>query len=222
MPFGGKTDARENATLDNELGSGTPASVYFGLATSISGDGTITEVANAGAYARVTVTNNATNFPAASGGQKQNANAITWAQASANWAADPTRIMAWFIADSGTYGGGNVREYGLFIGTAYVFTALASSDFFTCYGTTFTNGQKVKVAPVFGAGDSLPTGVSEYTTYYIVGVSGNTFQLSATSGGSAINITANGAGLVALDLAQECLNGNTFSIPALGLTLSED
>lgn len=38
------------------------------------------------------------------------------------------------------------------------------------------------------------TGISTNTAYYVVGVTANTFQVSATSGGSAIALTTNGSG----------------------------
>jgi hypothetical protein len=41
---------------------------------------------------------------------------------------------------------------------------------------------------------ALPTGISEGTVYYIVGAATDTFQLSLTSGGAAIDITAVGSG----------------------------
>lgn len=41
---------------------------------------------------------------------------------------------------------------------------------------------------------TLPTGLSQTTTYYIVNSTTNTFEVSLTSGGSAIDITGNGSG----------------------------
>ncbi len=43
---------------------------------------------------------------------------------------------------------------------------------------------------VGGAG--LPTGLTEGTVYFVVSSATDTFKLSATSGGSAINITTDG------------------------------
>jgi hypothetical protein len=40
--------------------------------------------------------------------------------------------------------------------------------------------------------ESLPTGLTEGTVYFVVGATTDTFQVSATSGGSAVNITAIG------------------------------
>lgn len=87
MP-GSKSDYLENKVLDHILGNtayAAPATVYFALYTvapSDSGGGT--EVSG-GAYARVAVTNNATNFAAASGGLKRNSTVITWPTATASW-----------------------------------------------------------------------------------------------------------------------------------------
>lgn len=77
-----------NATLDAWLGSTTlgPATVYialFTVAPTAAGGGT--EVSG-GAYARVAVTNNATNFPAAAAQIKANGTAWDFGTASgANW-----------------------------------------------------------------------------------------------------------------------------------------
>jgi hypothetical protein len=48
----------------------------------------------------------------------------------------------------------------------------------------------------FLAGGSIPTGLTAYTTYYVVSPSTDTFEVSATKGGSAINTTSTGASLV--------------------------
>lgn len=79
-------DSVANSKLDADFGSGTPATWYIALFTAMpAADGTGgTEVAG-GSYARVAVTNNAANFPAAAARAKSNANAITFAQATAAW-----------------------------------------------------------------------------------------------------------------------------------------
>jgi hypothetical protein len=55
-------------------------------------------------------------------------------------------------------------------------------------------GDQVVLWGLGGAG--LPTGLAEGTIYFVVGSATNTLQLSATSGGSAINVTAVGAGFL--------------------------
>jgi hypothetical protein len=62
----GATDARERTLADSQFGSGTPVTWYLGLSTTTPNeDGTGFTEPSGGAYARVAVTNNATNFPAA-------------------------------------------------------------------------------------------------------------------------------------------------------------
>jgi hypothetical protein len=55
----------------------------------------------------------------------------------------------------------------------------------------FTTGDMVMLS---NSGGTLPTGLAAATTYYVVGATTNTLQLSATYGGSAINITAAAGG----------------------------
>jgi uncharacterized phiE125 gp8 family phage protein len=69
--------------------------------------------------------------------------------------------------------------------------ARTSGDTLTVYGRTFTNGDAVQVK---NSGGALPTGLSENTTYYVISVSGATFSLSTTAGGSAVTLTGAGTG----------------------------
>jgi hypothetical protein len=82
------SDYLENQLCDAVLGGGTwtrPTTVYVALFTAGPDDaGAGTEVSG-GSYAREAVTNNATNFPNASGGTKTNATEIEFATATANW-----------------------------------------------------------------------------------------------------------------------------------------
>lgn len=81
-----KSVANANATLDALYGSGTPATLYYGLYTSApAADGSGGSEVSGGSYARKAVTNNVTNFPAAAGGVKQNATAIDFVTATALW-----------------------------------------------------------------------------------------------------------------------------------------
>lgn len=100
---GSKSDFLENAALDHALGGpdySRPATVYVALFTAAPTDaGGGTELAGNG-YARVAVTNNATNWPAAAGGVKSNGTAITFAAASADW----NGVLAYGIFDAATNG----------------------------------------------------------------------------------------------------------------------
>jgi hypothetical protein len=91
-----------------------PATLYFALYTvtpTAAGGGT--EATNSGAYARVAVTCNTTNWPAISGSSQTitNGAAITFTTATADWSSGSNMVAAG-ILDSGTYGGGNLIYFG--------------------------------------------------------------------------------------------------------------
>jgi hypothetical protein len=106
---GGKSNYLELALLDHVLGGGDytrPATVYvalYSVTPSDTGGGTELTGSN---YSRVTVTNNATNWPAAAGGSKSNGTVITFPVASGTWAS----AVAFGILDAGT--GGNLLYWG--------------------------------------------------------------------------------------------------------------
>lgn len=84
------SDAVENRSLDLLLGSShdttaTPATVYVGLVKTAPSDANGTGLVESTYtnYARVSVANNDTNWPAASGRSKSNGTAITFAACGA-------------------------------------------------------------------------------------------------------------------------------------------
>lgn len=108
---GSKSDYLEAKVLDHVLGGGDytrPGTVYVALFTATPADaGGGTEVSG-GSYARAAVTNNATNFPAASGTvtTKSNGTAITFPKATAAWGT----VTAFGIFDAAT--AGNLLYWG--------------------------------------------------------------------------------------------------------------
>ena len=100
---GSFSDFLELEVLDHVFGAAAytaPATVYialFTVAPSDSGGGT--EVTG-GSYARLAVTNNATNFPAAAAGAKSNGTVFTFVTATANWGT----VVAFAIFDAVTLG----------------------------------------------------------------------------------------------------------------------
>ena len=111
--MGSYCDYLENKILDHVLGGGDftrPATVYIGLSTTtIADDGTgITEPSGNG-YARIAVTNNGTNFPAASGGAKVNGAEFSFAEATGAWGT----CSDYFAADASV--GGNILFAGLIL-----------------------------------------------------------------------------------------------------------
>lgn len=106
---GSKSDYLENKLLDHVLGGSDytrPGTVYIALFTTAPSDtGGGTEVSG-GAYARASVTNNATNWPAASGGAKSNGQAISFPTSTAAWGT----VVAFGIYDA--VSGGNLLYWG--------------------------------------------------------------------------------------------------------------
>jgi hypothetical protein len=103
---GSKTDYLENAVLNGVLGGPQytlPATVYIALSTAAYSDAAtgsaMTEVAG-NAYARIAVTNNATNWPLASGGSKSNGVVLTFPAATGTWGT----ITSFYICDATSAG----------------------------------------------------------------------------------------------------------------------
>ena len=69
----------------------------------------------------------------------------------------------------------------------------ASPGVVTSPGYNPTNGDAVGFS--FAAGGSIPTGLTAGTVYYVVNAANDTFQVSATKGGAAINTSSTGASL---------------------------
>lgn len=90
----GATSARERAIADSQFGGGAttwaPANWYVGLSTTTpANDGTGFTEPSGNAYARVTMVNNATNFPPATTAdgitKKANGTKITWPNPTGPW-----------------------------------------------------------------------------------------------------------------------------------------
>jgi len=103
-------------------------------------------------------------------------------------------------------------------GTPYTFSAEDTGDVFTSYGHALVNDQRLYVANDPG-GAALPSGVSEDTVYWVVGVSGDTFQVSLTEGGGAVALTADGNGIAYFIDAKNVNGGDDFEIASGNLTL---
>ncbi len=107
--MGSFSDYAEGKVLDYVFSGAaftSPATLYmalFSVTPSDSGGGT---EASGGSYARKSITNNATNFPAASGTSptaKTNGTAITMVTATADWSSG-VNMVAWGLFDASTSG----------------------------------------------------------------------------------------------------------------------
>lgn len=65
-----------------------------------------------------------------------------------------------------------------------------SANTITVVGHTFSNGNRI----IYIQGATVIGGLNNNTLYYIVNVSGDTFQVSTTQGGGAVDLTSQGSG----------------------------
>lgn len=79
---------------------------------------------------------------------------------------------------------GNFRGYEPLGGTPFRYTCNTGTDTFTVVSHGYSNGDQV----VFFNGTSL-TGLTTGTAYFVVSASTDTFQVSATLGGAAIDVS---------------------------------
>lgn len=149
---------------------------------------------------------NANSGEAAGGSPAYARQAATWAAASSAQKSNSGSLT--FDVPAGTYGfftlwnasTGNTNNYRGYI----PFGGASALKGFFSVDTTLSNDQMFSVAHGMSDGDrvmlfnvfseSLPTGLAEGTIYYVVSSATNTFKVSASSGGSAVDITGVGGG----------------------------
>lgn len=172
----------ESATQITHVGVHTLAGGDPGTGTNASG----TEASGGSpAYARVAVT-----WGAAASGQKSNTGALT--------IDVPAGTYGWLTFFNASTGNTNNYRGNTPMGGASAIKGFFSTD------TTLANDQLFSVAHGMSDGDrvvlynvfseTLPTGVTEGTVYWVVSSATNTFKVSTTQGGSAVDITALGGG----------------------------
>lgn len=167
-------DAGRNAMLTGGLGN---AIGYIAAHTDIPNSSGSNEVTG-GSYARQAVT-----WASASAGVRDNSGALSIPIPAGTTVVG---LSGWSALTTGTYYGwtplGSTKKgFG---------TAANSGDVITSYGHGLSNTNRVIVTPVNN--ESLPTGYSASTLYYVVGATTDTFQLSLTSGGAAVTISTDG------------------------------
>lgn len=113
----------------------------------------------------------------------------------------------WSASSGGTFGGmfpaGNA--------SAFTFTAPSSTSTFLAPGSAYTSNLQVCVFPT--GGSSLPSPLVAGVVYYIKSPSGDSFQLSATSGpGSLLTLSGDGSGIVQAVVPEAFGSAGTFSL----------
>jgi hypothetical protein len=104
------TEARERLLADSQFGAGAqgsfaPATWYLGVSTTVpADDGTGFTEPSGGSYARVAITNNATNWPAAATADgvttKKNGAKFTFVNPTGNWG-----LLIWWGLFTASTGG---------------------------------------------------------------------------------------------------------------------
>jgi len=106
---GSKSDFLEDEINDHVLGNAAytaPANTFIALFTAAPTDAGGGTEATGGSYARLSITNNATNWPASSAGLKSNGTDFTFVEATASWGT----IVAMGIFDA--ISAGNLLYWG--------------------------------------------------------------------------------------------------------------
>jgi len=94
------------------------------------------------------------------------------------------------------------------------FTANATTDIITSNSHGLNNGDLVQLT---NSGGALPAGLTTATNYYVLSSTTNTFQLSTTIDGSAVNITDAGTGTHSFNLKGKTVYMEDFKIAVISL-----
>jgi hypothetical protein len=207
MPFTSTADAQMLDALSNQSGAAPTNIVAFAsLHTAYSATGLNELSGGSPAYARKAIT-----WSAASSGTKSSSNSPVFDIAPGSTVAF---VGLWSAATSGTFAGMGANGGA----SSVAFTAAATTDVITAPGSTYTNGQTVVVWP--GAGATLPAGLTAGTVYYVVSASGATVKLATVAGGTAIDLTADGAGIIQAITVESYGGQGTFTLSTDTLTIS--
>lgn len=165
-----------------------------------------------------TYTRQAAGFTAAASSHTDNASLLSFTLMPAVAAPGVTYAGVWDAATVGNflYGGPLTPASQV----TFACTALASSDVITTqavHGLTTNDTVEFETAE----GTAVPTGLTAGTVYYVIatGLTTTAFEVSATQGGAAINITADGGAIVRKVSGKTTNAGDTFQIAAGDLDL---
>ena len=160
-----------------------------------------------GSYARLTVV-----FAAASTGSR----AMSTSNPAFNIPAATTVAFIGFWSNTGpTFHGYAPVNGSTILGVA---TVLNAGDVFTNYAHGLVNGDQILFKSILGA--AIPTGISAGVLYFVVGVTTNTFQVAATSGGAAIAISSDDEVEWTRVLPEAFVSAGTFTVSSATVDLN--
>jgi len=182
-----KTDAHAHTQLDADFGSGSPSSQYIGFTTTVPTPTAAGTEPSTFGYARIAVVNNSTNFPAAASRQKKLATAVETIVATGGNIGKIYGLNFWDASTAGA------RKRFALLADAFGFlaTAIAAGDLVTLPGHNLVVSDEVLVRAI--PGSTLPAALTDWAKYFVKTVSGNDITLSATDGGSTIDLAAAGS-----------------------------
>jgi len=206
------------ANIADNAASSPLTSLYLSLHTADPGAGgnqTTSEAAYTN-YARQGVARNSGGFTV-SGSAATRTAAVSF---PAGATSDTDVISFWGVGTASSSTGKLL--YSGPIGTYQgMGTALAATEYLTVPGLTGVSNTD-RIAVFAPPGGSLPTGLTSGTLYYAISVSGNQLQLSTSSGGSAVNVTADGQ-FICYKVTPITMGGGIAVTPQLttGTTITE-
>lgn len=211
MPFTTTADAQALDALNSTFGSFTPVIAWASLHYAYSSTGANELSGGSPAYGRVSLTWAAASTGAGTKALSTTPGAFNVPGFNTVVAGQNTPVAfigLWSAQTNGTFAG--MGPNGGF--SPYAFTATSASPcVFTAPGTSYTAGQSVVLLPAAGSG-AIPTGFTAGTIYYVSAPSGATFSLAATNGGTAINSSSTGSGLVQAIAVESYAVQGTFQL----------
>lgn len=169
-----------NACVSGGLGN---AITHLSVHSAIPDTAGSNELAG-GSYARQAVT-----WGSAASGARSNSGSVTHSIPAGSTAAF---YGYWGAVSGGTFYGWAPRTgsgEGL-VGFGTVDSTGVTGNLIQSAGHGLSNDMRVALTAILT--ETLPTGLAATTLYYVVGATANTFQVSLTSGGAAVDITGQG------------------------------
>jgi hypothetical protein len=191
------------ANIADNAASAPVANTQVALHTAspgIGGDQTTSEIAYTG-YARQAVARSAGGWTV-TGNSASPVAAIQFPEMTAGAGGTATH----FSVGTAASGAGKVMRFGVLGSRLGPFSAVVSGNAFTIPGLS---GLAVNDRIIFHAvdGSSLPGGVTEGTSYWVISVTGDVVTVSATNGGASITISSAGDGIAYRSTPISVVNG---------------
>lgn len=208
-------NALENYFIDKALRAAnfTNQFQYLALHTADPGETGTNEVVG-GSYARQAVT-----FNASSGGVATNNGIVAFTGMPSVPSPGVVAFSLWDAASSGNCGYtgwlGNSGE--LFKPFTMADTA---TDLIVAPAHGYSNDDVVVIITEIG-NTTIPTGLTAGVLYFVVSSLTDSFQLSATKAGAAINLTGKGSGLIRRVVPKVINPGDTFQVPNGNLSVTQ-